>query len=393
MKIRYGFLLVCCFTALLLSACGKYELQIAGNTLDPNAPPTITLFAPRDGLVAEDDIFVFEWAANAPYEYTFHITAEYKYFTNVVGLVTNVIYEEDPNTGEMLPVDEVVTDVEEITFLPDFDSHPILVYRIPDGAAYAVSYYEGTLYLPLTANSPLGVGDPGYQKKRVFWAIKGEAAGVEIWSATNVIEPELDRGSVVISEVAYRSSKSNPTATKPGGQGYYLSDFVELHNTTEFSIDIGGWVLEHYDKDGAPRAVSEVMIPYGTVIFPHGFFVIGHNSAQFQNAFSIHSFAHTRAWLDIGALGTGGKGFKFRLRDKRAVYHDECLSTKMPKEPGDSNYASLERVRPPNGDFGAGGGSGMVVSNWKFATGLTNVNESYTTYTRATPGAKNSIWE
>lgn len=66
-------------------------------------------------------------------------------------------------------------------------------------------------------------------------------------------------GAIVINEVL----------AKPAAGGY---DWIELHNTTDQTLDIGGWFL----SDNADNLLK-YEIATGTKILPHGFLVFAEN--------------------------------------------------------------------------------------------------------------------
>ena len=345
-KFRCGYSLLCFAFLILfagLPAC-TVELQSDGPAYDPKKPAMITLFAPRNGMIAESNDIHFEWASTVPYQYELYVSTSVR--------LTNEI----PSS--------------------DF----VLTNTFEDGA-FAYSGFDNIQGLPLTkATNMLGTTDT----MLIFWAVKGvRTDGTVVWSATNVIQTELDPLSVVISEVCFRSSKSST----PTIQGYYNSDFVELYNTTDFAIDIGGWSLVHNDKNGNPRS-DPISVPFGTLIGPKGFFVFANSSAQYSNAFDDYKYASIRCKLEIAAMTSSG--FEFLLYDRRSVIgaddpHDSCNSMIMPGDTsGEQNYRSSERVRPFE--------NGMLLSSWERAIDNVNVFGAFATYTMATPGAENSIW-
>jgi len=374
--IRFILYAACC-ALLFVFACDKVDLQIDASGINPNAPPSITLFAPRDGIVADHtNKFVFEWAASVPYVYTIFISTS-------------------ENLGE-----------------------PTLYMNDFSDLSYAQEWFVNTA-LPLIA---------GTTKARVFWAVCGRQEGDEpswndddvttietvipndpddetddeievtyvtngfwavtnaVWSVTNVINPELDPLSVIISEVGYRI-KLNST------KYYSDGDFVEIHNASGYSVDVGGWTIMSADKDGNPNTVPSVTIPFGNVIKPKGFLVIGYSSKQFDYAYNQYAFPCVRLYLPIASVSS--KGFDLRLLDRHGTEQDHCNSTQgvsMPKEKATSvqpQYCSYERTLPI--------ADGMLLSSWLPATRAGNgvISEEgndWSEFTWATPGEANSVW-
>ncbi|MDR2734684.1 MAG: lamin tail domain-containing protein [Spirochaetota bacterium] len=326
-------LFIVCIALLFVFACGKVELQIDSGGLRPDEPPSITLFAPRDGLVADHtNKFVFEWAANVPYVFTLYVS-----------------------------LNEDLADP--------------LVERSFDDPSFMQDLFINT-ELPLTT------GD----KARVFWAVRGDREdGAEVWSVTNAINPELDPLSIVISEVCYRVKRDD-------GKYYSNGDFVELYNNTQYFVDVGGWTLRISDKNGVPRPVDHVDIPFGFVIPPQGFLVLANKSAQIENAFDPYSWPlHTRLNLEIPSVASTSAGFQFEILDRHGDAQDICNSTQgvsMVKEPATAShpaYSSFERVYPIT--------DGMLLESWALATRAgSSVLDEAKNMTWATPGEINSVW-
>lgn len=350
MKYIRIILCVICFAFLCTFACGKVDLQIDSGTYRPDAPPAITLFAPPDGTVADHtNKFVFEWASRVPYKYTLYIS-------------TN-------------------TDLLDSLFIDHPEVFP---------SSYMQEYFVDKA-LPLLAPT---TEDPT-PKARVYWAVCGERDdGLLVWSGTNAIVPEMDPFAIVISEVCYRVKIDE-------GTSYANGDFVELHNTTGYSIDVGGWRLRHSKADGEETSVPFVTIPYGNIIPPKGFLVLGNtgssSSDHFAGAFDYYKFPCVRVNLVIASVG--GVGFQFELFDTHGELQDKCNSKQgvhMPKEPTTAShpaFSSYERVCAIEAGTRVFS-DGMLMANWKTAVRAGSfVKDGYTNRTWATPGEANSIWE
>ncbi|MCX5674282.1 MAG: lamin tail domain-containing protein, partial [Planctomycetota bacterium] len=91
-------------------------------------------------------------------------------------------------------------------------------------------------------------------------------------------------GAVLINELL--AHQDEPTA----------EDWLELYNTTDHAIDLGGWYLS--DSDATPQDLKKYRIPAGTVIPAYGYLVLT-ETADFGQPFSDSS------WI----AGTGGIGY------------------------------------------------------------------------------------
>jgi len=348
--IRFILYSICC-ALFFVFACGKVDLQIDTGVLRPDEPPSITLFAPRDGLVADlTNRFVFEWAASVPYTFTLIIS-------------TNA--------------DLSVPTVEDVFEYPSYMQEDYINVPLP--------------VLTPTAEAP----NP---KAKVYWAVRGvrESGSLPVWSVTNVIYPKLEPLSIVISEVCYR--------TKMDSSHYYSDgDFVELYNTTDYAVDVGGWTLKHSDKSGEPskdaNAPAIISIPFGNVIPSKGFLVLANTSAQFDSAFDQNQFKCVRLNLKIPSVSSTSEGFQFELLDRSGEPHDMCNSMQgvtMPKEPataGHPQYSSYERVYPFQPYKDADGNVIATTADWAIAESSGSfVVDNFKGFTWATPGEANSIW-
>ncbi len=303
-------------------ACSETELHTDwphGNSTEAGAAaPAITLFSPRHQLNANSSSYEFVWGSSIPYITTMYIST---------------------NADLSLPLFEQAF------------------------ASATGTNCTPPLVLPLT----------GVSKTRIYWAVKGVDALHTVWSETNIINPELDPFSVVLSEICYRATKSD------SGQGYYLGDFIEIHNSTaDRTIDIGNWQIDQYTCDRT-NFLGTLTIPYGTRLAPGGFWVLANTSTQFDNAFVTTAFRATRIKLDVSS----SRGFSYVLKDTSGKVHDECDIRAGSLSPGEY-YASVERSKPFS--------DGMNDATWQLAVSGTNIKSGFRTYTRATPGAANSIW-
>ncbi len=123
-------------------------------------------------------------------------------------------------------------------------------YDLTDGAGFS-----------LTVREPRTAGADTLDEKG-FWRPSAEAGGSPGYDDGGVV-PEL--GAVVINEIL----------ANPGGGA---SDWIELHNTTDEAIDLGGWFLSD-DADDRMR----YEIASGTVLGAGGYLVF-EADATFDNA-------------------------------------------------------------------------------------------------------------
>ncbi|MBL7153760.1 MAG: lamin tail domain-containing protein [Phycisphaerae bacterium] len=95
--------------------------------------------------------------------------------------------------------------------------------------------------------------DPNDWDSRSGWRTSAWAGGSPGWDDSGIA---LERGTVVINEVLAHSHDEAP-------------DWIELHNTTNEFIDIGGWFLSDNDPNFMKYEIAE-----GTLIDPCGYFVL-----------------------------------------------------------------------------------------------------------------------
>ena len=95
--------------------------------------------------------------------------------------------------------------------------------------------------------------DPNDWGRRSGWRTSAWAGGSPGFDDTGTT---LERGTVVINEVLAHSHD-------------YAPDWIELHNTTNEFIDIGGWFLSDNDPNFMKYEIAE-----GTVMDPCGYFIV-----------------------------------------------------------------------------------------------------------------------
>lgn len=125
-------------------------------------------------------------------------------------------------------------------------------YDITDGEGFS-----------LTVRDPLNV-DPNSYGDKDTWRPSALVDGSPGWGDTGAV-PEP--GSVVINEVLAHSHAMAP-------------DWIELHNTTGASINIGGWYLSDNDSDDPNR--MKYRIADGVSIPANGY-VVFYEDSQFNN--------------------------------------------------------------------------------------------------------------
>ena len=159
--------------------------------------------------------------------------AEYGTGANVAGKFTGSL----DNAGEKIE-------------LVDAIGRTILEFRYEDGW-FDITDGDG---FSLTVRDPNNANPTDWYDKKT-WRPSATVGGSPGWDDTGVI-PEL--GAVVINELLAHSHAAEP-------------DWIELHNTTGQSINIGGWFLSDSDADDPNRKKYE--IAEDTVIDPNGFVV------------------------------------------------------------------------------------------------------------------------
>ncbi len=150
------------------------------------------------------------------------------------------------NAGEKICLrDALHTIIHEFTYKDGW-------YPITDGEDFSLTIRDAS------------AGDRGLWNSKDGWrpsAIAGGSPGVD--DAGLVPDP----GSVVINELLAHSHGSE-------------SDWVELHNTTDQSIHIGGWFLS--DSTGSEESIKKYEIPLGTSI-PAGGYLVFSEDLHFGN--------------------------------------------------------------------------------------------------------------
>jgi hypothetical protein len=113
---------------------------------------------------------------------------------------------------------------------------------------------------------------------------------VQDFSILRSVVPYFPLTSVVINEV---SSNTDPPE----------QDWIELHNTTESAIDIGGWFI----SDGSVN-LMQYPIPLGTTIPANGYFVFDQNMLLFSFNSELGEAAYLSEGDGFGGM-TGGRDY------------------------------------------------------------------------------------
>jgi hypothetical protein len=104
----------------------------------------------------------------------------------------------------------------------------------------------------LTVRDPNNA-DPNEWGSKSNWRTSALAGGSPGWDDSGIIPPP---GTVVINEVLAHSHDE-------------ASDWIELHNTTDDIVEIGGWFLSDSDANFAKYEIAEgtYLNPYGYIVF------------------------------------------------------------------------------------------------------------------------------
>ncbi|HNY80378.1 MAG: lamin tail domain-containing protein [Sedimentisphaerales bacterium] len=150
--------------------------------------------------------------------------------------------------------------------LQDASGRIICDFRFEDG------WFDITdgLGFSLTARDPSSA-DPMSLGDKSLWRPSARPGGSPGYDD---VAQAIPLGSVVINETLTNSNAGAP-------------DWIELHNTTDQAIDIGGWFLSDDAPDpsaaDAARSLMKYEIPAGTVVAPRGFLVF-YEDRHFGNA-------------------------------------------------------------------------------------------------------------
>jgi hypothetical protein len=136
------------------------------------------------------------------------------------------------NAGEQIElVDAAGGLIQSFTYRDDW-------YKIADGGGFS-----------LTASDPAGTRADGWSTKDA-WRPSAVAGGTPNYDDSAIL---IEPGAVVLNELVANSAGGVP-------------DWIELHNTTDATIDIGGWFLSDDADD-----LIKYEIAAGTVLAPQGY--------------------------------------------------------------------------------------------------------------------------
>jgi len=131
--------------------------------------------------------------------------------------------------------------------------------------------------------------------------------------ASNAIIQDVNRTSVVINEINYKSHELSDAG-----------DWIELYNASSSSIDISGWVVK--DKGESNLFV----IPDGTFIDANGFIVLAESPVKFATIYPTVSFINSN-------IGLSSYSDMVRLYDQYEYFVDSISYTYLPPWPIDVN--------------------------------------------------------
>lgn len=197
---------------------------------------------------------------------------------------------------------------------------------IPDEYPFSGTYFEG---VPIELEARPG---PGYRFSHWTGDLESEEPIVTYhMEGPAEIQAVFEQGDeaekrIVINEINYFSSPERNT-----------EDWVELYNDSEFTVDLGGWVLKDGFTDDSFR------IPQATLLHPGGYTLICRNIPDFKRFFP-----------ETGPLlGEMGYGLD-RVEDGLGLYspdgelHDYVIYTSESPWPAEPNGtgATLELIHP-----------------------------------------------
>ncbi|MEN6306989.1 MAG: lamin tail domain-containing protein, partial [Anaerohalosphaeraceae bacterium] len=145
------------------------------------------------------------------------------------------------NAGETIRLlDALGNPIQEFTFKDSW-------YPVTDGEGFSLTIHD-----PYSA-------DPNLWSSKAGWRPSAMAGGSPGYDDSNILPAP---GSIVINEVLAHSHSNAP-------------DWIELYNTTDIPINIGGWYLS--DEDSEPNR-TKYQIEEGTVIGDHDYLVFYEDS-------------------------------------------------------------------------------------------------------------------
>ena len=160
-----------------------------------------------------------------------------KYNINAINVAPGQYFGSLSNVGEKIKLEDSTNST-----ILDFE-YKDSWYDVTDGIGFS-----------LTIINPQDPNLASWDEKE-SWRPGAAVDGSPGIGDTSTIPPD---GAIVINEVM-----SNP----PGGS----YDWIELHNTTNIAINIGGWFLS--DNDNGEPNITKYEIASGTVVEPYGYVV------------------------------------------------------------------------------------------------------------------------
>lgn len=163
-------------------------------------------------------------------------------------------------------------------------------------------------------------------------------------------------GKIVVNEIAWAGTEASAT-----------DEWIELYNTENYDVDLGGWALKA--EDGSP----EIMIEEGKVIKANTYFLL-----ERSNDLTISTLLADQIYT--GALSNDGE--VLRLVDSSGLIVDVVGQAGEAWPAGSSTgKVSMERI-----DF-----DGSARANWKSFNGSPSAKDANGNFINGTPKASNSV--
>lgn len=135
--------------------------------------------------------------------------------------------------------------------------------------------------------------------------------------------------SVVINEIMY---------DPPAGQKEPDNEWIELYNTQDTAIDIGGWTI----RDRLTSSGHIYTIPTGTSISANGYLVLARNATAFNSKYGFNPDLEYGSSASTLKLNNGGDDIILNNSDGAIVDKVSYYNSWG----GNGNGFSLERINP-----------------------------------------------
>ena len=175
-------------------------------------------------------------------------------------------------------------------------------------------------------------------------------------------------GDVYINEVAWMGTKANSA-----------DEWVELYNSSDLDIDVGGWKL--YESGGQTLIIDFSGANLKNLKIPaHGYFLIERGDDQTISDISADLFG------SFSGGGLSNSGEYLVLKNKEGVSMDEAnFSSGWPAGKASPDYTTMERIDPLS--------SGSDIKNWASNNGSkTQGTDSKNSPISGTPKSQNSAF-